>query len=517
MDDNSTKNVEISIIPQPQQLIINSDFFSFSSFTKENPLVCSCHTDFIEQIDYILPKLSIENFFCKAIANTQNKEAASFEIIKDALIKNPEAYILEISTTKILIKALSSTGAFYAMQTLRQLVMSNSEEKQLPCLSISDEPAYEWRGFMIDTCRNFYPIDFLEKMIEQAAFHKMNRFHWHLTDDQGWRINIPQYPLLVKIGGIKHDSRLGDTCDDSPKYYTDEQISHLVELARKNSIIVVPEIETPGHACALLAAYPEYGCTGGPYHVEERFGVFDDVLCAGNDKVFSFFETIFDTVCKLFPGPYIHIGGDECPRNSWRKCPKCQKRIKDENLSSEDELQSYLTVKFSKMIEERGRIPIGWDEVLDGTERLGLPKSMIVQSWRGLEGGKKAATLGHKVIMSPQTNGCYLDSLPYKDDLEPGRLRTTTVKDSYDFDAIPTGLNDSASTMILGGQCNLWTEVIYAAKIAEYMLFPRFCAIAEKTWTLKNNTSFDDFAKRLELHKKRLDKMDILYYRGPLA
>lgn len=515
MIDTTTNNVEISIIPEPQSITVNKDFFDFSGFTKDSPLVFSCPKDFIEQVDFVLPKFLQESFFCKVILDSENCKVTEFVFIKDESLKI-EAYNLDIAKAGIKIKASTSSGAFYAMQTLRQLVMTYADYKKIPCLSIIDEPEYEWRGFMIDTCRNFYPVEFLEKMIEQAAFHKMNRFHWHLTDDQGWRINVPEYPLLTKVGGARHDNRISWPTEEVAKFYTDEQITHLVELAKKNCITVVPEIETPGHACALLASYPEYGCTGGPYHVEDRFGVFDDVLCAGNDKVFTLFEAVFDTVCRLFPGPYIHIGGDECPRNSWKKCPKCQKRIKDEHLSSENELQSYLTVKFSKMVEQRGRIPIGWDEVLDGTERLGLPKSMIVQSWRGIEGGKKAAILGHKVIMSPQTNGCYLDAASYNDGLEPGMHRTITVKDSYGFNPIPKDLDTKASAMILGGQCNLWTELIYAAKIAEYMLFPRLCAIAEKTWTKETKTSFEDFSKRLAVHKKRLDKMDVLYFRGPL-
>ena len=265
-----------------------------------------------------------------------------------------------------------------------------------------------------------------------------------------------------------------------------------------------------------MASYPHLGCTGGPYKVESRFGIFDDVLCSGNDEIFTVYEKVFDTVCRLFPGPYVHIGGDECPRKRWETCPKCQQRKKDLGLESTGELQSYLTVRFAKMLEERGKIPIGWDEVLEGTEKLGLPKSLIVQSWRGLSGGETAAKLGHKAIMSPQTAGCYLDYKHKDTPLEPGMIGVTSVKKSFEFEPVTKEMSESTKANILGGQGNLWTECVYSSKLAEYMTFPRLCAIAEKLWTCEGNTDIENFKERLEVHKKRLQKMDFLIYNGDM-
>ncbi len=425
-----------------------------------------------------------------------------------------EAYILEVSEDGIRVRAVAEAGFFYADITLKQLFMTFGGS--IPCLYIEDIPAYEWRGLMLDVCRTFYPVKFVLKMIDAAAFHKLNRFHWHLTDDQGWRFNVPEYPRLAEIGSLRKSLRLPD--HEAPKggYYTDDEIRQVVEYAAARHITVVPEVETPGHASAVLAAYPELGCTGGPYHVEDRLGIFDDVLCAGNNAVFTVFEKVFDTVCRLFPGQYVHIGGDECPRTRWKECPKCQVRMKEEGLSDENMLQGFMTAKFAKMLEERGKTPVGWDEVLEGTEKFGLPESLIVQSWRGMSGGEAASALGHKVIISPNTDGCYLDYKNLDDPLEPGNLGIITVKDSYSFSPVSSEMSESARKNVLGGQGNLWTELIYAAKIAEYMIFPRLCALSESFWLPQNEKNFNSFAARLPVHKKRLDDMDIQYYRGPL-
>lgn len=424
------------------------------------------------------------------------------------------AYVLEIRADGVSITAHTEAGAFYARQTLRQLTMTCGEV--LPLLRIEDAPAFRWRGFMIDCCRNFYSAAFLKKMIDVAALHKLNRFHWHLTDDQGWRLPVPDFPNLTEVAAFRDDHRF--TWD--PKkggFYTEAEIADVVAYAAERHITVVPEIETPGHTVAVLAAYPELGCTGGPYAVEDRFGIFADVLCAGNDGVLTFFEKVFDTVCRLFPGEYVHIGGDECPRTSWKKCPKCQARMKALGLSEEGELQSWLTVQFARMLEQRGKRPVGWDEVLDGTEKLGLPESLIVQSWRGMEGGQKASGLGHDVVMSPQTAGCYLDAKNYGDDLEPGMHRVITTRDSYAFSPVTPEMKAEQAAHVLGGQGNLWTELIYAPRIAEYMLYPRLSALSEALWLTEADKDFDSFSRRLAVHKQRLDALDVVYYKGNLC
>lgn len=430
-----------------------------------------------------------------------------------------EAYILEIREDGIFITAHSDAGVFYARQTLRQLEMNTSERPEpalLPLCVIQDAPACRWRGYMIDCCRNFYSTSFLKKMIDVAALHKLNRFHWHLTDDQGWRLPVPEFPKLAETAAYRDDHRF---TWDSRKggLYTEEEIADVVAYASERYVTVVPEIETPGHTVAVLAAYPELGCTGGPYAVEDRFGIFEDVLCAGNDEVLTFFGKVFDTVCRLFPGEYVHIGGDECPRTAWKKCPKCQTRMRSLGLSDEGELQSWLTVQFARMLEKRGKRVIGWDEVLDGTEKLGLPESLIVQSWRGMEGGQKASELGHDVVMSPQTAGCYLDAKNYDDDLEPGMHRVITTRDSYSFSPVTPEMTEEQASHVLGGQGNLWTELIYAPRIAEYMLFPRLCALSEALWLPSDGKNFDSFSSRLALHKKRLDALDVVYYKGKLG
>ncbi|OJF76808.1 MAG: hypothetical protein BKP49_04375 [Treponema sp. CETP13] len=438
-----------------------------------------------------------------------------------------EGYRLEIGPTNIKISASDNAGFFYAQQTLKQLETEKNDTNtdktvRFPNCIIEDSPAYSWRGFMIDCSRSFYPASWLEKIIDVAAFYKLNRFHWHLTDDQGWRLPIPEYPLLTEIGAWKYDRRFTDrttkiggyTC--SRAYYTEKEIRHLVAYAAERHITVVPEIEMPGHVSALLAAYPGLGCTGGPYKVEDRYGIFDNVLCAGNDDVLKLYETIFDRVCNLFPGDWIHIGGDECPHTAWKSCNKCKKRIQDEGLQSVDQLQPWLTVKIASMLEKRRKIPIGWDEVLDGTQNMPLPKSMTVQSWRGIEGGKKAAALGHFVIMSPQYDGCYFDFKNYDDEYEPGGRATNTVYNSYNFSPVTQELTPREAKYVLGGQGNLWTEIIPSPKLAEYMLFPRLCALSEALWLSVDKKNFKSFSTSLTVHKKRLRSMDILYYDGKL-
>lgn len=433
---------------------------------------------------------------------------------EDPTISHNEGYFLSIRNKEAVLKAKTEAGMFYALQTLRQLAYSS--QGKIPYIEIEDYPAFEWRGFMLDTSRHYYTADFIKKMIDVGAFHKLNRFHWHLTDDQGWRLPVKGYEKLTEVGAWRDDPRFSWGAIKGG-FYTEEEIRDIVAYAAERHVIVVPEIETPGHASAILASYPEFGCTGGPYDVETRYGIFDEVLCAGNDAVFTMLDTVFNTVADLFPGPYVHIGGDECPHVRWDACPKCQKRIKDEGLEDASELQSWVTVKISKMLEEKGKIPIGWDEVLDGTEKLGLPKNVIVQSWRGVEGGIKASALGHKVIMSPLTDGCYLDYKNFDCEEEPGMHRVTTVADSYSYSPVKQDMTKEQQDCVLGGQGNIWTEVMYASKIVEYMAFPRLCAISESLWLDENKKDFVSFAKRLIKHKERLDRMNILYYRGQLS
>jgi hexosaminidase len=460
------------------------------------------------------------------------ENAVWISVEQTAPVGKMEAYALEITGSGIVIRAADPAGVFYAFQTLRQLVMTYSHT--LPLISVSDEPDCAWRGFMLDTSRTFFPAAFLEKMIDAAAFHKMNRFHWHLTDDQGWRLPVPEYPLLTQTGAWRTDHRLPvgmqkDCGGESDLgYYTDEEIQHLVRYASERHVTVVPEVELPGHVSALLASYPEMGCTGGysgtgggGYCVEDRWGIFPDVICAGNDAVFRLYGAVFDTLCRLFSGKWVHIGGDECLKDRWKACPKCQTRMKKEGLTTEDELQAWVTVRMAEMLESRGKIPIGWDEVLDGTEHLKLPDSLVVQSWRSTGDNRKVFQSGHQKILSPRLGGCYFDYKNCDSPMEPGRLGVTTVKSSYDFSphsttggAVPAG--GCSVTSVIGGECALWTEAVTSAKLAEYMLFPRLCAFSEALWLDDSRKDFSRFSRILPAHKKRLNKMDILFYQGKL-
>jgi hexosaminidase len=370
-------------------------------------------------------------------------------------------------------------------------------------VSITDKPRFKWRGLMLDPCRHFWDINFVKKYIDLMALHKMNFFHWHLTEDQGWRIEIKKYPKLTEIAAWRNE--------DGKKYggfYSQEQIREIVEYAKERFITVLPEIEMPGHSVAAIAAYPELSCFDEPVEIPKTWGVFENVYCAGKENTFKFLENVLTEVFDLFPGEYIHVGGDECPKANWKKCPKCQERIKNENLNNEDELQSYFIKRIEKFVNKNGKRLVGWDEILEG----GLAPNATVMSWRGTEGGIAAAKQGHDVVMSPVAH-CYLDfPQKEKEKIDIGGCTTTTEK-AYEFEPIPGELSDEEAKHILGGQGNLWTEHIPTVERAEEMVYPRASALAEKLWSQKGNTDFDDFKERLNKHLKRLEILDVNYFK----
>lgn len=460
--------------------------------------------------------------FCFAKGTDSKENAVSVLLEKSDCYKNhsltDEAYCLEISSEQILIVAISAAGFLYGFVSLCQLLMAN----ELECVCIYDKPAYKWRGFMLDTCRSFFSVAFIKKMLESSAFHKFNVFHWHLTDDQGWRLPVPEYPRLVEIGSQRQAHTMPESVDGlydegqiSRRYYTEEEITEIVNYASDLQIQIVPEVEFPGHGSALLAAYPEFGCTGGPYQVEHRWGIFPDVVCMGNDKMFDVYDKTFAVIERLFPGKYLHIGGDECLTIRWEKCPKCQQRMKDQKLMNMSQLQSWGTSKIAKMVLAHNKIPIGWDEVLDNTELFPLSEDVIVQSWRGVEGGERASAMNHKVIMSPQTH-CYMNLKNMDSFEEPGRLGVTTAEKAYSYNPVTENMSEKSAAYVLGGECTFWSEAIRSSRIAEYLMFPRFCAMAECMWTDSEKKDFDRFEKNVEVHKNRLDKMDFLYFKGSL-
>ncbi len=432
-----------------------------------------------------------------------------------------EGYTINISQKKILISAKKGAGLFYGIQTLRQLLyakLNDSKNKSykniaLSSLDIKDLPVFGWRGMMLDTCRHYMPVPFIKKFIDHLAMYKLNRFHWHLTEDQGWRIEIKRYPKLSKISAWREETVIGHRRDTPNQYdgkkhggiYTQDQIKEIIKYAKDRYITIIPEIEMPGHSVAALAAYPEISCTGGPFEVKTIWGVHKDVYCAGKEETFEFIENVLSEVMELFPSKYIHIGGDECPKERWKNCPDCQRRIKDEGLKDENELQSYFVKRIEKFLNSKGKKLIGWDEILEG----GLAPDATVMSWRGMEGGVKAAKEGHNVIMSP-TSYCYFDYYQGNPKTEPlaigGMLE---LKKVYSFEPIPSELSEEEKTHILGGQANLWTEYISTPDHAEYMMFPRIAALAEVLWTRKVLRRWNDFHKRVKTHYKIYRRMGI--------
>jgi len=344
------------------------------------------------------------------------------------------------------------------------------------------------------------------------ALHKMNRFHWHLTEDQGWRIEIKQYPKLTEIGAWRDETMVGknwDEFDGEPHggFYTQQEIKEIVKYAQERFITIVPEIEMPGHSSAALAAYPHLGCTGGPYEVQKVWGIFDEVYCAGKEETFTFLQNVLDEVMELFPSAYIHVGGDECPKTSWEMCPDCQKRIKDQGLANEHELQSWFIKRMEKYLNAHGRKLIGWDEILEG----GLAPEATVMSWRGTEGGIKAARMGHDVVMSPNSH-CYFDHYQADPDGEPLAIGgLTTLEDVYQYNPTPTELTEEEARHILGAQANLWTEYIASPEHLEYMVLPRMCALSEVVWTDPKKHNFIGFKQRLKVWLIKMEQLNYNY------
>ena len=445
--------------------------------------------------------------------------------------QTPEGRYAFFSSPKgISINGDNHSGTFYGMQTLIQLLpltpftltangpsihMAAGSSLSIPAVEIGDYPRFPYRGLHLDVGRHFFSVDFVKQYIDFIALHKMNEFHWHLTEDQGWRIEIKKYPRLTEVGSCRSSTIIGHnpgTGNDSTPhcgYYTQDQIREVVKYAADRYITVIPEIELPGHASAALASYPWLGCTGGPYQVKQSWGVFKDVYCAGNDSVFQFLQDVLDEVMELFPSRYIHIGGDECPKDSWKACPKCQKRIKDLGLKDEAGLQSYFVQRIEKYINSKGRQIIGWDEILEG----GLAPNATVMSWRGEKGGIEAARQNHDVIMTPG-DYVYFDhsQLQNDDSLTIGGY--LPVKKVYQYEPVPAGLTPAQAQHIQGAQANVWTEYMTNPRKVEYMLFPRLSALSEVLWSPKETRSWPDFERRLQIQYQRYALWQSNYYRA---
>ncbi|MBR7745754.1 beta-N-acetylhexosaminidase [Undibacterium baiyunense] len=424
-----------------------------------------------------------------------------------------EAYQLVINRNRITLQG-NATGQFYAVQSLLQMLPIDLKKNlSLPALVIQDQPRFAWRGLHLDVGRHMYSVEFIKSLLDQMAIYKMNTFHWHLTEDQGWRIEIKKYPKLTQVGAYRKetikDRNFNPYIGDGKPYggfYTQEQIKDVVAYAQARHIDVVPEIELPGHSLAALAAYPELACTPGPFEVGTVWGIIDDILCP-SETTFEFLNNVLSEVIDLFPGQYIHIGGDEAPKTRWKASPLAQAVMQREGLKNEEELQSYFIRRVGQFIQSKGKRMIGWDEILEG----GLAPNATVMSWRGEAGGIAAAKEGHEVIMTP-TAWCYFDAGQGPKEQELWQLGgEIPIQKVYSYDPVPSVLSPSQQRLIRGVQANVWTEYLPTQEKVEYMVFPRLLAMAEVAWSAQEQRQFAQFEERLEAHYPRLDWHQIRY------
>ena len=426
-------------------------------------------------------------------------------LVVSSKVRHPEGYTLFVNKDKITIEGGSGAGVFYGIQTLRKSLVANNA---LSPVIIHDAPRFSWRGMHLDCSRHFFPVSFVKKYIDLLALHQMNVFHWHLTDDQGWRIEIKKWQKLITVGSHRTGTIIGtnsDIDDETPYggYYTQDEAREIVAYAKERHITVVPEIDMPGHMLAALASYPELGCTGGPYQVGHYWGVYKDVLCVGNEKVYQFVEDVLTEIMDIFPSEVIHIGGDETPTEKWEQCAKCQSLALGGHT-----LQGYFTQRVFNFLTAHHRRALGWDELLENK----APQDAMIMSWRGTEPGGKAAEMGHDVVMAPTTH-CYFDYQQVKDVLfEPSRCGGyIPIEKVYSLDPAPDSLSAAAKKHILGVQANLWSEYMTNERIVEYQALPRMSALAEVQWTQPSRKNYDDFVIRLTRMTELYDKYHYRY------
>ena len=527
-NDNTDNRMEI--IPLPVKMTRGGGYFHLQKgtkvwFQKENEESGSL-ADYFNKL--IKPatgfKLPVKTFE----GNSLPSEGIVFNLFHTSDF-GEEGYRLEVRSKRILIAANTPQGLFYGIQTIRQLLPVEIESKKVqrkvkwkvPVSDITDYPRFPWRGMHLDVSRHFFDKQFIKEYIDLIAFHKMNVFHWHLVDDQGWRIEIKKYPKLTEVGAWRvdredqpWDSRAPQKPGEKATYggfYTQEDIREIVAYAKNRYVTIIPEIEMPAHVSSAIAAYPEFSCSGKKITVPPGgLWPITDIYCAGNDKTFDFLEGVLTEVMELFPGEYIHIGGDEADKTEWKKCPKCQARIKKEGLKDEKELQSYFIRRIEKFLNSHNRKLVGWDEILEG----GLAPEATVMSWRGMAGGIEAAEMGHDVVMTPGSY-CYFDHYQANPATEPKAWGGfTTLKKVYSFNPVPQKLDKSKSRHILGAQGNVWTEYMKTPEKVEYMILPRMTALSEVLWSAPESRDWEDFSKRMERMYKRFEQMEVNYSEG---
>lgn len=508
----SQKNEDINIIPAPVSVQRGSD----KPFVISPATTVTCGNSSLVQAAALLNLYLKQYTGIQLATDVKNNSDYILLQVDTILVSQKEGYIFTATGSSITITGNSPAGVIYGIQTLRQL-WQQKDDKHLvvPAANITDYPRFGYRGMHLDVSRHFFPAPFIKKYIDLLALYKLNTFHWHLTDDQGWRVEIKKYPRLQTVAAwrdatlLGHKKELPHTYDGKKYggYYTQDEIRDIVQYAASRNITIIPEIEMPGHALAALTAYPSLGCTGGPYKTAQFWGVFDDVFCAGNDSVFVFMQNVLDEVMALFPSKYIHVGGDECPKTRWKTCPKCQARIKALGLKDEHELQSYFVQRMEKYINSKGRNIIGWDEILEG----GLAPNAAVMSWRGEEGGVAAVQQKHNVIMTPESHLYfdYYQSLYPQEQLADGGF--TPLSKVYSYEPVKNDILNANAQYVLGVQAQLWTEYVPSPQVAEYMLMPRMMALAELAWSPAGARDYSTFLQHVRAQRKMLQRLHVNY------
>ena len=508
---------DLEVIPLPNEVSQVNDGTSF--VIDESTTIC-----YPEGNEKMKRNAEFLAAYIKQVAATEVRLSAdakggdnSIVLSLDNTLSNDEGYELSVSKEQISVKGKTEAGVFYGIQTLHKAlpVTDGTTLAAIPCGSVKDYPRFGYRGFMVDVGRHFFSVDYLKEIIDMLALHNINYFHWHLTEDQGWRIEIKKYPKLTTVGGYRKKTIVGYMWDNPTEwntkryggFYTQEDIKEVVAYAKKRFVEIIPEIEMPGHSVAALTAYPEYSCTGGPFEVEGRWGVFNDIYCT-KESTFTFMQDILDEVVELFPSSYIHLGGDEAPRIRWKNCVHCQERMKQEHLTKEAELQTYFINRIENYLNTKGKKIIGWDEILEG----GILQRATVMSWRGEKGGIHAAKAGYDVIMSPNIYmyfNCLQSKVNEKKIGNPNRV--ITLEKVYNYHPVPEVLSADEAKHIKGVQANLWTEYMSALDEMEYMLYPRVAALSEVAWSKKENKDYGRFCTRLESIRRHYDVLGVNY------
>lgn len=503
LDISAGNPANYEVVPLPQSIVMQKG----EPFILETGVEILTTADLQREAEFLKQYLKEATWNDLPIVQKRQKKVRYIELSISPNVKEAEGYILTVSQKGVSIQGGSAAGVFYGIQTLRKAV------KEGPIMNpvvITDAPRFTWRGMHLDCSRHFFSVAFVKKFIDLLVLHNMNRFHWHLTDDQGWRIEIKKWPKLISIGSQRSGTIIGTNSDIDDGityggYYTQDEAREIVAYAAERHITVIPEIDMPGHMLAALASYPELGCTGGPYQVGHYWGVYKDVLCVSNERIYQFVEDVLTEIMEIFPSDVIHIGGDETPTEKWLQCPKCQalqKQFPAPQQAAEDfepltsklsPLQAHFTKRVFDFLTSNGRRALGWDEILDGS-----PQDAMIMSWRGTEPGAKAAETGHDVVMTP-TTFCYFDYQQVEDtQFEPSRCGGfIPIEKVYSLDPAPDSLSTAAREHILGAQANLWTEYMTNEAMVEYQALPRMSALSEVQWTLPERKNYEAFKERL--------------------